>query len=148
LTLRSQHGLRPSPAGAQHANLRADNVARFLGGLGHVVWISTLDLTRISQSKRVVFRTMSAYLRRPLQRPGDNPPGILPQSRVLESRNMLQAGQVFRRRSFSTAGFSFRRLRCPRSGHSARRLIQSLVASILPVRRRPNPGLKQRLARR
>ena len=34
LTLCRQHGLRPSPARAKHANLRADNVARFLGGVG------------------------------------------------------------------------------------------------------------------
>jgi hypothetical protein len=32
------------------------------------VWISTLDLTRLSQSIRVEFHTMSAQLRRPLQR--------------------------------------------------------------------------------
>ena len=79
LTLRRQHGLRPAPAGAQHANLRADNVARFLAGLGHVVWISTPDLTRLSQSDRVVFRTMNVPLRRSLQRPADIVPGILPQ---------------------------------------------------------------------
>jgi len=58
LTLCRQHGLRPSSAGAEHANLRADNVTGFLGGVGHVVWISTLDLTRLSQSYRVVFRTI------------------------------------------------------------------------------------------
>jgi len=68
LTLRRQHGLRPSPAGAQHANLRADNVTGFLGGSGHVVWVSTLDLNQLSQSDRAAFHTMSAQLRRPLQR--------------------------------------------------------------------------------